>query len=76
MFDFLNGLAWQHEDAPEEIDMENQDEFDEWVAENMEYLFKKYYYDALENFREDAASEEREHRNDPYEPEYDPFDKD
>ena len=60
LFDYLNGLAWENRDAPEEIDIENKDEFDEWVAENIEYLFNKYYNLVLKHFRNSAKHEYRD----------------
>ena len=63
MFDFLNVISWENGDGPEDIDMEDHEQWDNWVANNINDLIKKYEDSILDHFREDASQEEYDNRN-------------
>ena len=63
MFDFLNVISWENGDGPEDIDREDQEQWDNWVADNIDELIKKYKDDILDNFRKDASQEEYDNRD-------------
>ena len=74
MFDFLNITSWENGDGPEDIDMEDHEQWDNWVADNIDELLKKYEDDILDHFREDASQEEYDNR-DPDDRGYDPYEE-
>lgn len=72
--DFLKGMCViveDDEDAPENYDMRL-----EWVEDNLEKLIDKYEINILDYFLFDAQEDEYNSRENFYEPEYDPFEKD
>lgn len=72
--DFLKGMCTiveDDEDAPENYDMRL-----EWVEDNLEELVDKHEIDILDYFQFDAQEDEYNNRENFYEPEYDPFEKD
>lgn len=68
VLEYLIDYCVDEDDAPEDTQ-----EYMEWVVNNFDSLLKKYEYDILEYFYEDASQEEYDERNRPYEPEYDPM---
>lgn len=63
MFDFLNVISWENGDGPEDIDREDNEQWDNWVADNIDELIKKYENNILDHFREDASQEEYDNRD-------------
>lgn len=63
MFDFLNVISWENGDGPEDIDREDHEQWDNWVADNIDELIKKYENNILDHFREDASQEEYDNRD-------------
>lgn len=62
LLDYILEIAIDEDDAPEDAE-----EYMSWVEDNFDKLFKKYEYNILNHFEEDASQEEYDKRYEPYE---------